>query len=96
MAVELELLTTFIMIETLPALSDSTRRSTSLAIVETDPLEGNYTDRLSDELLEHMIDCDVCLNDCLVARESTCPEYCARQAQIRALGGPARGLSFGY
>jgi hypothetical protein len=84
------------MIETLARVLDLNQRSAVLTDLEATVSDSNYTDRLSDQLLEHMIDCTACLNDCVDGADSSCAIYCSLQAEIKAHGGPTRGISFGY
>ncbi|MBV9037571.1 MAG: hypothetical protein JO182_23980 [Acidobacteriaceae bacterium] len=50
------------------------------------------TDELCDELLGHMLDCDLCLN----RSEHACTVYGQYQNQIALAGRPQRGVIFAF
>lgn len=49
-------------------------------------------DELCDRLLDHMVDCDRCLDGCLDDQEQTCAVYHELQRQVKALGGAKKPL----
>jgi hypothetical protein len=59
---------------------------------------GCYANALSEQLLEHMLDCDACLNtsrDCEYEMMS-CPVHRDLQEQIVAFGGPTKPLVLAF
>jgi hypothetical protein len=48
----------------------------------------NSADELCDALMDHMLDCPVCLD----GLDSTCAVYGRMQDQIRAQRGPSKGM----
>ncbi len=51
---------------------------------------------LSNQLLEHMLDCDHCLSGSLDHEMVSCPIYKNLQEQIALCGGPTRSLVLAY
>jgi hypothetical protein len=51
---------------------------------------------LSDELLEHMLDCELCLKDLTAGSDVSCPLYTSFQERIKACGGATKGLVVAY
>ena len=49
-------------------------------------------DELCDALLEHMLDCDLCLN----RSEHSCSIYGHYQSQIALAGHPQKGIVFAF
>ena len=56
------------------------------------PVTARSADELCDELLAHMLDCDLCLN----RNEHTCSAYGHYQSQIALAGYPQKGVVFAY
>jgi len=51
---------------------------------------------LSNELLEHMLDCDACLGESLDEEMVGCSAYRKLQEKIVSCGGPTKPLIFAY
>jgi len=64
--------------------------SISVKAIALDPAQS--ADELSEELLDHMLDCPTCLN----SSEKSCAVWRNLNARIQAAGGPTRGLAFAY
>ncbi len=51
---------------------------------------------LSNELLEHMLDCEACLSESLQEEMVGCSLYRHLQEQIASRGGPTKPIVFSY
>jgi hypothetical protein len=59
----------------------------NVPITDVEPAAPNRADELCDALMEHIFDCDACIN----GQEDTCAVYCSLREQIAQSGGPTRG-----
>lgn len=78
------------MAATSPALSYLKQSPITYASSDTPSGALRSADELCDELLGHMLDCDLCLN----RSEHTCATYGHYQSQIVLAGRPQRGVIF--
>lgn len=78
------------MAATSPALSYIKQSSITYVPGDTSSTALRSADELCDELLGHMLDCDLCLN----RSEHTCTTYGHYQNQIALAGRPQRGVVF--
>jgi hypothetical protein len=80
------------MAATSPALSYLTQSTTTCSPLKASSIAARSADELCDELLEHMLDCDLCLN----RNEHTCSAYGHYQGQIALAGRPQKGMVFAF
>ena len=73
-----------------PAVPVPGQKAASLFHSENNNITFCSADELCDELLKHMLDCDVCLT----IGEHACSHYRFLHWQIAAQGGPCTGVVF--
>jgi hypothetical protein len=64
----------------------------SLPVPQRDSNTSRSADELCHDVLEHMLDCDQCLD----GSEDVCAAYHHLQVQIARQGGPTRALIFAF
>ena len=73
-----------------PALSYLEHTSIACSAAKASFVVPQSADQLCDELLNHMLDCDLCLN----RGEHKCSDYNHYQSQIALAGRPQKGIVF--
>jgi hypothetical protein len=81
-----------IMAATSPAISYITQNPATCPTVNAASAASLCADELCDELLGHMLDCDLCLN----RSEHACCAYKHYQNQIALAGRPQQGVVFAF
>ena len=80
------------MAATTPALSYLAQTTVTSSPVEVPSVVIRSADELCDELMEHMLDCDLCLN----RKEHACSAYEHYQTQLARAGRPKKGIIFAF
>ncbi len=62
----------------------------TIVLGHTEPSGSAHADELCDALMEHIFECDSCIN----GSEENCCTYCSLQEQIAQAGGPTKGVCF--
>jgi hypothetical protein len=78
------------MAATSPALSNLEHSSVAHVASEVSFVVPRSADQLCDELLDHMLDCDLCLN----RKEQNCSVHNHYQSKLALAGRPQRGIVF--
>ena len=80
------------MAATSPAISYLRHSPVSCSPAKELSVASRSVDDLCDELLGHMLDCDLCLN----RNEHVCSSYQSYQSQIALGGRPQKGIVFAF
>jgi hypothetical protein len=65
---------------------------TVLPLTDAHAQAGAPEMELCDQLLAHMLECDLCLDP----EQPTCAVCVSLQSQVKAEGGPSRGVVFAF